>query len=195
MSRREPKERDSNYPYKRTASREDEHPQRCHWAKNTPHRCQMLGTMGLSDSKGGVWFCSLHYWENHGQHQIELKSFDALQAWLARTTRDYPDTQWNDDPQRIWFRLHGKATTPATYEPYRPEPGDGEIPTREELNKILSRLKPGLYGDALKREARFARTLEEPQTEAVADVPEEVRIAQAKRAAMLAEARRKGLLP
>lgn len=179
----------------------DEHLQHCHWAKETDHRCQMLGTMGAgreSNRPGGetgTWYCLLHYFESHSHHRPELKSFDALLPWLMETARDYPESQWNDDPQRIWFRLRGEAKDAAVYEPYHPPAGDGEIPTREELNKILSRLKPGLYGDALKREAGYARTVEVPSSEAVADAPEEVRLAQAKRAAMLAEARSKGLIP
>lgn len=198
MPKREPNEAPERWTRSRAASMIDENDwHRCHFAKNTYHRCQMLGTIGHGGEaeKDHQWFCSLHYDEAHGHRRPELKSFELLQVWMARMARDYPQTQWNDDPQRVWERLHGVHDTQAVYAPDQPPDGDGEIPTREELDKILSRLKPGLWGDALKREATFVRTVEAPPTDTIDDEPAAIRIAQARRAAMLAEARSKGLIP
>ena len=175
-----------------------DHPQQCHWAESTPRRCQMLGTMGHGDEHGGTWYCTLHYFEHVGQHRPELQSFEALLPWLMATARDYPDTQWNDDPQHIWERLHGRAATTATYQPARPPAGDGEIPTREELDKILSRLKPGLWARVIRQNLPpHLRTPVPPdpdETEPVHETAEEVEVANARRRAMLAQARERGLI-
>ena len=191
-----------------TPAPKDPYPQRCHWAKNTPHRCQMLGTMGAGreahhpGGETGTWYCSLHNWEAQGQRQIELKSYDALQAWMARMAREYPQCQWNDDPQIIWLRLHGNATEPATYEPCRPEAGDGEIPTLEELDHVFAAFerthgKTAFGAELLSyREWYKHRKPGDLYTPASrVPQPDERRVTQERKRELLEAAREKGVLP
>lgn len=189
------KDLDSDYPYQPRTPREESHPQRCHWAKDTPRRCQMLGTMGYGDGKGGMWFCTLHYFESHGQHRLELQSFEALLPWLLQVGRQYPGCQWNEDPQLIWERLHGRADGPKPYQQPRPAPGDGEIPTREELDKILSRLKPGLWAKTIRNALPRHMVSEEPQADEVSPTDDALAVARSQREAQLAQARARGLIP
>lgn len=180
------------------------YPHQCSWAQSTPHRCQMLGTLGYGlpprpdlpkSQETGLWFCTLHYFENHGQRQPELRSFEALLVWLHHTSLRDPETQWNDDPQCIWERLHGTWKTTAMYEPRRPEAGDGEIPTRQELDKILSRLKPGLWARVITQAMPPRRVPDEPHVDEISPSADARVRAQARRETQLPRARDRGLIP
>mgnify|MGYP003394131024 FL=1 len=185
---------------------QDPYPQQCHWRKNTPwtpggdHRCQMLGTMGYGHEtttpggETGTWFCDIHYFARQSTPP-ELESFEALLVWLHKTTLAYPASQWNDDPQLIWERLHGTWEKPATWQPDHPTRGDDQLPTREELTRILSRLTPGLWADVVRKKAQGRPHMpDDPQREEIVPTPEALRRAGAKRSAQLQQAQAHGLL-
>lgn len=84
----------------------DDHPQQCHWAKDTPHRCQMLGSMGHA----GGWYCSLHWDARHsGSLPPPLDSYERFVHWCGQMAQGYPESPWSETPHVLWDRLHGLA--------------------------------------------------------------------------------------
>lgn len=128
----------------------------CYWQKNAAHRCQMLGTMGYADERGSAWYCALHRQVVLGQPPPELAHYELFVDWILQIVRFYPDSQWNANLKEIWEKLHGRGVGVGMLDDHRSAPSDGDVPTREDLQKILSRLKPGLYGKVLRDEGDVA---------------------------------------
>ena len=133
----------------------------CHWQKETSYRCQMFGTRGYTDDKGSAWYCTLHREEVLGNHSPQLAHYELFQDWVFQAARFYPDSQWDGDPQEIWERLHGTGIGVGVINGHKPSPSDGDLPTREELNKIRTKLKPGLYGEVLREQAEHGSVMPE----------------------------------
>ena len=115
--------------------------------------------MGYADEKSSAWYCSLHREAVLGRSPPQLQHYELFEDWVLQIARFYPESQWTFNTNDMWKKLHGEGSGVGMLDDHRQKPGDGDIPTREELQKILSRLKPGLYGKVVREQAEAAMVL------------------------------------
>ena len=123
---------------------------RCHWAKTTDHRCQILGTRGFSllDEQGilrEAWYCEPHRERSEGLHSDVLEDYSVFLTWLGEVNHANPHTQWNDLPELIWDRLHGRAPSAGIAVNFNQQgipPSTSKRVTRAEKIEIAAKLTP-----------------------------------------------------